>query len=108
MQVLSNNCSLFFNIAKQLFYFKNGRFWRLFGLGGSWALGEAWTPTPKSDVRCPMSGTESDARQPGNWLRYRTIVQFSPVPREIPLMQAGSRQLGWAESEQSQKSGLIF
>ena len=124
-------------MRSSFFILKIGRFWRLFGLGGSWALGEAWTPTPKSDVRCPMSDTESDARPLVNLValpnncsvfpsaqrdtfnagriqaaglgRERTIAEiWAYFPMQTRQLAGTCRLLGRAKSEQSQSSATFF
>jgi len=109
MQVLSNNCSLFFNIAKQLFYFKN---WQILAIVRfRRKLGTGRSLDTDTEIRCPMSDVRHRIRcttTGESGCVTEQLFSFPPVPREIPLMQVGARQLSWAESEQSQKSGLIF
>ena len=136
MQVLSNKCSLFFNIAKQLFYFKN---WQILAIVRfRRKLGTGRSLDTDTEIRCPMSDvrhrircpTPKQVALPNNCSvfpsaqrdtfnagriqaaglgRERTIAEiWAYFPMQTRQLAGTCRLLGRAKSEQSQSSATFF
>ena len=87
MQVLSNKCSLFFNIAKQLFYFKN---WQILAIVRfRRKLGTGRSLDTDTEIRCPMSDVRHRIRCPATGKLVALPNNCSVFPR-FPWQKSAS------------------